>query len=145
MIHLTGDLFSTPLRIIAHGVNTRGVMGAGIAAAFRGRWPQMYRDYRDVCQSGELVPGDVFFWTAPDGLVIANMATQDDPGPNARLEWVESAALRVASYTSRLGDVRVALPRIGCGIGGLEWKDVTWTLDRVEDGRFVQFVSYSPA
>jgi O-acetyl-ADP-ribose deacetylase (regulator of RNase III) len=122
-----GDLFASGLAAIAHGVNCRGVMGAGIATQFRQRWPQMYESYRKRCLKGHLVPGDVMPWQHKDGFVF-NLATQDKPGADAK-PWAITAAvgqmISDAHYFYRdYGITEIGLPMIGCGIGGLCLNDL---------------------
>lgn len=121
----TGDLFTTEAPALAHGVNIRGVVG-GIAAQFAARYGQLEHDYDAHCFVGQFYPGDVYAW---DGLVplepvIYNLATQDLPGPRARIEWVAFALANMATDMRARGITRVAMPRIGCGIGGLTWDQV---------------------
>ncbi len=50
-------------------------MGAGIAVAFRDRWPAMYAEYRQRCASGAFALGGLFTWT--DGAsTVFNLGTQ---------------------------------------------------------------------
>lgn len=72
-----------------------------------------------------------------------NMATQDRPGPRARIEWVKDSAKLVAEFAQVHNIDRVAIPRIGCGIGGLEWADVRLALSAAETGMF-QFEVWTP-
>ena len=91
----TGNIFTTRAQAIGHGVNTKGVMGAGIAFSVRLMYPEVYLEYRELCESGELQPGDVY--TALDensGRYIVNLASQDAPGANARLEWLRASLSR---------------------------------------------------
>ncbi|WAC50452.1 macro domain-containing protein [Frigoribacterium sp. SL97] len=125
LILKTGDLFSSTAAGIGHGVNTTGVMGAGIAPLFKARHPEMYREYRIACQTGGLVAGETMIWAAPTpGPVIYNIASQDRPGAHARLEWLESGVRGALRDADMRGVEVIALPRIGCGIGGLDWVDV---------------------
>jgi O-acetyl-ADP-ribose deacetylase (regulator of RNase III) len=55
---------------------------------------------------------------------IYNIASQDQPGPNARLEWFEVGLVRSLKHAEENFVPTIAMPRIGCGIGGLEWGDV---------------------
>jgi O-acetyl-ADP-ribose deacetylase (regulator of RNase III) len=143
----TGDLFASGLPAIAHGVNCQGVMGAGIAAQFRRRWPDMYEAYRKQCgQFGGLIPGDVIPWKHPGG-VIFNLATQLDPGADAQ-PWMITAAvgrmIREAHYS--YGITEIGLPMIGCGFGGLHRDDLYSALApyRAAPVNLVVF-SYEPA
>ncbi|KAF2473662.1 uncharacterized protein BDR25DRAFT_256475 [Lindgomyces ingoldianus] len=46
----TGDIFSAPPNtLLIHACNTQGSWGAGIAAAFRDRYPNAYLQYRSHC------------------------------------------------------------------------------------------------
>jgi len=117
MIEKTGDLFSTDAPFIAHGVNCRGVMGSGIAVQFRQRYPEMYEQYRLQCQRGVFWPGEVFVWAAPE-VTVLNISSQFEPGPNATLDYLRKGLFRALLTADRQV---LALPRIGCGIGGLDW------------------------
>jgi O-acetyl-ADP-ribose deacetylase (regulator of RNase III) len=131
IIHRKGDLFaSTDLDALAHGCNCRGLMGAGIATQFSRRWPVMYERYRQLCRSGQYKVGDCFAWQAQDGLTIYNLASQDRPGRDARLDAIESSARRMIEHAQANGIRRIGLPQIGAGIGGLAWADVERSLER---------------
>jgi O-acetyl-ADP-ribose deacetylase (regulator of RNase III) len=117
-----GDLFASGLPAIAHGVNCRGVMGAGIAVQFRQRWPDMYEAYRKQCLKGHLQPGDILAWRdVRTGAIIFNLATQDQPGACAQPWMITAAAGRmIAEAIPYFRITGIGLPMIGCGIGGLD-------------------------
>jgi len=48
ILERTGDLFSSDCPALGQGVNTLGLMGAGIAVEFRRRWPAMAEAYRQA-------------------------------------------------------------------------------------------------
>jgi O-acetyl-ADP-ribose deacetylase (regulator of RNase III) len=121
-----GDLLASDEAVLAHGCNTHGVMGAGIAAQFSVRYPQMQAEYSKLCSQKHFVPGSAMRWDELGiGLVpqriIFNLATQDRPGPHARCEWVYLSFRNMAEQMMALRLDRVAIPKIGCGIGGLDW------------------------
>ena len=124
-----GDLFTCGIPAIAHGVNCSGVMGAGIAVQFRQRYPQMYESYRKRCLRGEMKPGDVMPWKHDDGTVIFNLATQALPGPFAN-PWMITAAIgrMITEAYHDFGVTRIAMPMIGCGLGGLTGNDLSLAL-----------------
>jgi O-acetyl-ADP-ribose deacetylase (regulator of RNase III) len=134
MREIQGDLFTSDAPAIGHGVNCRGVMGAGIAVAFREKYPAMYRHYRKMCDAGELQPGGIFAWSArPDeGPWVYNIASQDEPGANATYEWLDQGLRSAVANMVAWGQDRIAIPRIGCGIGGLDWLMVADVIDGVE-------------
>lgn len=85
-----GNLFEADdLDALAHGVNCKGVMGAGIAAEFKKRWFAVFTKYRRLCEIGELFPGDCMPVVIGDhGPIVYNLATQNRPGPDAKLRYI---------------------------------------------------------
>ena len=120
-----GDLFSQGITALGHGVNCQGLMGAGIAPEFRRRWPAMFEAYRQQCQAGRLRPGGLFAWSGPDGMTVLNLATQDRPGRHATLDAVHRSVAAAVKYCERHQIDQFAIPRLGAGIGGLDWADVS--------------------
>jgi O-acetyl-ADP-ribose deacetylase (regulator of RNase III) len=131
-----GDLFACGITALAHGVNCRGVMGAGIATQFRARWPLMYSQYRKWCERRQLEPGDCWTWPAntrsrPEDGVVFNLATQDQPGSYAQPWMITAAVGRMVQECAGphgMGIKQVAMPEIGCGIGGLDLTDLLGAL-----------------
>lgn len=117
---LNGDLFSAQAPAIGHGVNLAGVMGAGIAVQMKRRFPAMFSAYAKACAHGSLKTGDVLPWRAGGGRWVYNLVTQDKPGPHASLEWVEESVHRALDHADQNHVPVLALPMIGCGIGGVE-------------------------
>lgn len=119
----TGNLFDSEAEVLGHGVNVKGVMGAGIAAQFKIKYPDMYVDYKEYCDKGLFRPGTVQIVDVEPNRFIANIASQDSPGANARYSWLTMALTSLYSgmWNTGRSDWTVALPQIGCGIGGLDW------------------------
>lgn len=132
LVEREGDMFVAAAHdtALGHGVNCRGLMGAGVAATVRRRFPDGYREYRELCLIGRLRPGGAHVWAPPgwDGPVLVNLASQDRPGPDARLDWLRDALAAAAPVLADLATAgrvrRLVLPRISCGIGGLTWRQV---------------------
>ena len=123
LILRSGDLFTSDAYALMHGVNCSSVMGAGIAPLFKAKFEGMFDAYVKACKSGELVPGGVFIWSV-GAVTVYNAASQNRPGADASLEWLESS-VRFALHDADMWELeKIALPRIGCGIGGLDWADV---------------------
>lgn len=118
----TGDLFTQPdVEALAHGVNCKGVMGAGIAPLFKNKFPGLYDQYRHWCDTGLLEPGGVFPWLT-DTKIVFNLASQDKPGADASLLWLNRSLMKMREMCVTMGVRSVAAPRIGAGIGGLDWE-----------------------
>lgn len=135
LIERFGNLFTTTATHIGHGVNTSGVMGAGIAAQFKERFYDNFLEYRDACQNGTLLPGQVLATqqrvTNPDmtteTIVIHNIASQEKPGRNANLAYLTHGlydSMHIVNREIFRGFRALAIPMIGAGIGGLASEDV---------------------
>ncbi len=133
MREVTGSLLSIASagEAIGHGCNCEGVMG-GLAGHVESHWPAMAADYRAACKAGTFRLGGVLPWLdESSGVWIYNLATQQQAGADARLDAID-ASVRAAIEHARAHEVpRIYLPRIGAGIGGLEWEDVQATLDAI--------------
>jgi O-acetyl-ADP-ribose deacetylase (regulator of RNase III) len=126
-----GDLFETPgIRAYAHGCNCAGAMSAGVAVAFKKRWPRMFEEYAVRCADGRFHLGDVFVWSEGDA-VVYNLATQEHWKTKARLPALKKALRRTVELAALAGVERVGVPRIGAGLGGLDWPRVKSVLEEV--------------
>jgi len=122
LTYMQGNMFDSKAVALGHGVNTSGVMGAGVAKVVRELFPDVYDTYRAVCKKGILKPGHVLPIKTDDGRYIMNLASQDKPGPNASYEWVDSSLSNTLAFMTEYRIPSLAIPRIGCGIGGLDWE-----------------------
>ena len=80
-----GDVLASGAPIIAHQVNCKGVMGAGVAKAIKKKYRSVYNDYRKLCvEKGAALMGETqFVWTA-DRTVVANCFAQNEFGIGSR-------------------------------------------------------------
>lgn len=130
--YFTGDLFSSSVEVIGHGVNTQGIMGAGVAKAVRSKYPKVYEIYKLRCNMKQLVPGDhLTIYDGFSGVWVANIASQEYLGADAKLELLESGLTNLLDFMEDSGLETLALPRIGAGIGGLEWNDVKELIENI--------------
>ena len=151
--YVSGDLFANDYgaRALAHGVNCKGSMGAGIAVGFRERYPEMYEEYRRRCKAvpRELNPGDCFLWKVTDQPWVFNLATQEDYWRSrATYEAVETALAARRALAEAEAVLTIAMPRIGTGYGGLSWKKLRGIVEQVFadwSGTLYIFEQYVPA
>lgn len=140
----TGDLFSSDADALAHGCNCQGVMGAGIAVQFKKRDPEMFRQYANACVMNKLKPGDVFTWSLPfTRPVVFNLMTQPTPGPTAKLEHLRESLTIAITEAEILKLKTIALPRVGCGLGGLNWLDVKAVIEELGSNTSIRLIIYS--
>jgi O-acetyl-ADP-ribose deacetylase (regulator of RNase III) len=128
-----GDLFATPgVQAFAHGCNCAGAMGKGIAVSFKQRWPKMYEEYRRRCKSGEFGLGDVFLWKE-GGTFVFNLGTQRSWKTTAELWAIEQSLAEMVKMAEAEKIEVLALPRIGAGLGGLDWEDVKTRIIKIAE------------
>lgn len=133
--YVVGDLFAGDESVIAHGCNTRGVMGAGIARAVQEYyWDDVFLPYAKACNGWEFVPGSAQRCVT-ENRVVYNLGTQDDPGPCAKYWWVLLSFANMFEQMHVHGETRVAVPRIGAGIGGLDWRMVESMIETANSER----------
>ena len=126
---IDGNLFDSSAHIICHQCNCQGVMGSGVAAEVKKRYPHVYKAYRDDYEKGLLRLGYVNFAHAKEGQIIANMCGQDKYGHNGKYtdyDKLRECMETVAKYAADLGENTViALPWLmSCHRGGGDWNIV---------------------
>lgn len=123
-----GDLLSAPVEAVVNTVNTRGVMGKGIALQVKQRWPEVDRSYRAACKRGDVVLGRVQV-VERGGLgdgprFVINFPTKDHWRSPSKLADIEAGLSDLRDRIEDLGIRSIAVPPLGCGNGGLDWADV---------------------
>lgn len=124
-----GDIFGSGAEALVNPVNCVGVMGAGLALKFKERWPENYKAYAAKCRGGRLKPGRVLVYTTglphpPHPKYIINIPTKNHWRDSSRLKYVSLGLDGLVKAVSALGIRSVALPALGCGLGGLDWETV---------------------
>ena len=110
-------------------VNCVGVMGKGIAAEYKARFPDMFKAYKAICDNGGLVPGKLWLWKGPSQWIL-NFPTKVHWRQPSRLEWIEAGLEKFVSEYESKGITEISFPRLGCGHGNLEWSDVKPLMER---------------
>lgn len=131
MIHeLSGDILLSGAKAIAQGVAPNDDFLHGLAMQLRERLPALYKDFRHYCQTQHPKSGGLWTWMSSDGHLIVNLFTQDGAYDHGKkpshpsLPHVNHAlhALRALAQKEKLQSL--ALPRLACGMNGLDWNDV---------------------
>ena len=132
-----GNLFDSRAEALVNAVNTVGVMGRGVALEFKHRFPENYRAYHIACKREELIVGKMFTFdlgretSLDQPRWIINFPTKQHWRNPSKLEFVRAGTEDFVRVIESHGITSVALPALGCGTGGLEWKTVRGLLEVV--------------
>jgi O-acetyl-ADP-ribose deacetylase (regulator of RNase III) len=123
-----GNLLEAPVEALVNTVNTKGIMGKGIALQFKQAFPEMFRDYENACKAGEVQLGKMHVFDL-GGLAgaprwIVNFPTKGHWRERSRLADIETGLEDLVTTILCLGIRSIAIPPLGCGNGGLNWADV---------------------
>ena len=120
----TGDLLDAQAEAICNPVNLGGVRGRGRALQFRRRWPSSFLAYRDALRDGQLGHGLVHAHRLPDGQHVLHCPTKDDWRDPSPIALVRATINAIGPCCVEYGIGSVAVPPLGCGLGGLDRNDV---------------------
>jgi O-acetyl-ADP-ribose deacetylase (regulator of RNase III) len=126
MIHYKkGDVTEAVEQVIAHGVNCTGHFGSGVAGAIKRNHPYVREQYLRL---NEHVLGTCQFVEYRDQIWV-NAHTQQDKGYDGR-QYADLTAIgyclaEIADYMDKHDLHTIAMPKIGCGLGGLHWDQVS--------------------
>lgn len=126
------SIINTPAQIIINPVNCVGVMGAGLAQT---AYPWSVTVYNHACAHGVLEPGGLVVSSratltpSSDDTIIIHLATKQHWKDPSMQSYVATGLKNLRSllddWSLVLGrHLSVALPKLGCGCGGLDWNVV---------------------
>lgn len=122
---LRGDIFDAEAEALVNTVNCVGVMGRGIALQFRKAFPENFKVYKAVCDRGELRPGVMLVHQRLHSpRFIINFPTKRHWRGKSRMEDIEVGLEALIREVRERGIPSIAIPPLGSGLGGLDWKHV---------------------
>lgn len=121
------NLFKSSAQTLVNTVNTVGVMGKGLAKKFADRYPDMLADYEMRCAEGaenRLTLGHPYLFKRSEIPWILNFPTKDHWRSGSRLAPILEGLTYLRERLSAWEIESLAVPALGCGHGGLEWRAV---------------------
>lgn len=115
-----GNILESPAKALVNPVNTVGVMGKGLALAFKHRYPINYATYAKACRDNIIKTGKVSAMFE-NGKYIINFPTKQHWRNPSKLEWIQSGLIDLKECIQLCNIKSIAIPALGSGLGGLDW------------------------
>ena len=150
MIQITkGDILNADAEALVNTVNCAGVMGRGIALQFKKKFEENFKVYKKACDAGFLRPGMMLvhdYGSLFNPRYIINFPTKDHWRANSKIDDIESGLTALVDEIRKRGIKSVAIPPLGCGLGGLKWSQVRPRIEAaMNELADVQVLLYEPA
>lgn len=120
-----GNLLTADVEALVNTVNTRGVMGKGLALQFKKAFPDAFTSYDRACRAGEVRVGQMHVVeraVAPH--LIINFPTKDHWRQPSKVSFITDGLADLVQVVGGLKVRSIAVPPLGCGLGGLDWQEV---------------------
>lgn len=117
------DLLDSQTEALVNTVNCVGVMGKGIALQFKKAWPDNFKAYANACKKGEIRPGKMFVFLSKEKIII-NFPTKEHWKERSKIDFIKEGLQDLIKIIAKYKIKSIAIPPLGCGNGGLNWKDV---------------------
>ena len=132
LIEGRGNLILAQADALVNTVNTVGVMGKGVALQFKQAFPDNFNAYKKACDRDELQLGRMF--VTHTGMLqprlIVNFPTKKHWKGNSRLADIREGLRDLVRVIREEHISSIAMPPLGCGLGGLRWEDVRPEIER---------------
>lgn len=118
-----GDIFESNAQVIVNTVNCQGIMGKGLALAFKQKYPAMFNVYQQECRTGKLRIGRPTLYQKSTPWIL-NFPTKDSWRANSKLEYLQQGLEFLVAHYKNAGIKSIAFPKLGAQNGKLSWDEV---------------------
>ncbi len=120
---IKGNILESTVEAIVNPVNCEGVMGKGLALQVKSKYPLTFSDYVKACKEKRLSIGKLH-WYKEDDKIIINFPTKDKWREKSKITYISDSLPQLIVLIKELRIESIAIPALGCGLGGLDWKEV---------------------
>lgn len=144
-----GNILNAETQAVINTVNTKGIMGKGIALQFKKAYPNMFKAYAKACKEGKVAIGKMFVWendTMFGPSYIINFPTKEDWRKPSKIQYIQDGLQDLVEVIRKYKITSIAVPPLGCGNGGLDWREVKpLIISALEKLPEVKAVLYEPS
>lgn len=120
----SGNILDDKSSGIVIPVNTEGIAGAGLAKQWAERYKGAYKYYKLLCEEKILRVG-IVLPAIEGGKWFLCFPTKDEWRYSSRIEYIRSGMISLIDLVVPTLELKsIAIPALGCGLGGLEWDEV---------------------
>ncbi len=150
MLELTrGDILKADVEALVNTVNCVGIMGRGIALQFRKAFPENFKAYKSACDKKNLHPGHMLVYDLnrfENPRYVINFPSKRHWKGKSKIEDIDSGLKALAEEVNQHNIRSIAIPPLGCGLGGLKWEQVKPMIQKTfENLPDVHVLLYEPA
>lgn len=130
------NIFETDTNCIVNPVNSIGVMGNGLALQFKEKYPKQCEHFNNECKKFNVFDvykeknyhliKPMFFqkenWNSDRNILM--FPTKIHWKHDSQLEYIEKSAEWSSKILNLAKETSIAIPFVGCGLGGLNWENV---------------------
>lgn len=132
--YTTGNIFDSDCQALVNPVNCVGAMGKGLAKGFKERFPKNYKIYKMSCVHGEVKVGKILVTLLEKNKFIFNFPTKLHWRQDSKFEYITLGLDNLVKVVIPLFKIKsIAIPALGCGLGGLNWPEVKSLIDKKLD------------
>lgn len=118
-----GNIFNSDCEFLVNPVNCVGVMGKGLALEFKNKYPLNFEIYKKACDNASFNIGNLLI-VPVDNKFIVNFPTKKHWRNKSDLEFIKIGLEELKVAIKDFNIKSIALPKLGCGLGGLDWNEV---------------------
>jgi O-acetyl-ADP-ribose deacetylase (regulator of RNase III) len=137
LVYKKGDVLKSDEKLIVHGCNCFCTMGAGIARQIRERYQRAYKVDQDTLWGDKTKLGNFTFAEElnddGDVIFVVNAYTQYKyTRTDVDLDY-DALRESITKICMTFPHNVIAMPKIGCGLAGGDWKKVSEILEKISD------------
>jgi len=145
-----GDILRADAEALVNTVNCVGIMGRGIALQFKKTFSDRYfKEYKTACDNNDLRPGVMLvhdLHRLHNPRYVIDFPTKRHWKGKSRMEDIEAGLVTLVREVREKRIKTIAIPPLGSGLGGLNWKDVRARIEAAfADLQDVTVLLYEPA